>query len=127
MKRLKFPLYLTDKNELIGTLIFTVLFAIIFLNIYIPTSATAWFELGRSIYFFMSVGFISLSALILVISRIIMYRTRLFTTMNFTKYLIWVIAEILLLTLFYTIVTFTLIEREKFDFIKISLKAISVV
>lgn len=127
MKGLKFPLYLTDKNELIGTLIFTVLFAIVFLNIYIPTSATAWFELGKSIYFFMSVGFISLSALILVVSRIIMYRTRLFTKMNFTKYFIWIFIEIILLTLFYTIVTFTLIERESFNFISISLKSISVV
>ena len=49
------PEFLLGKNQMLGTVTFSVLFAIVFLNIYIPFSDTAWFRLGDSIFFLFTV------------------------------------------------------------------------
>ncbi len=110
------PTYLTGKNELIGTIIFTVLFAVVFLNIYTPISSTTWFALNRSMFFFITLGFISLATLILVVSRILMFRTRNKFKLNYLQYIIWAIVEVLLIALFYTYITCYAIDGIERDF-----------
>lgn len=109
----KIPHYLTGKNELIGTIVFTVLFAIVYLNIYSPESNTTWFELDRSIYFFVTLGFITLATLILVVSRIIMYRTRNAIKLNYLEYVLWALGEVAVISLFYTYITYYLLELDE--------------
>ena len=58
------PEYFLEKTQLTGTVTFAVLFAIVFLNIYIPFSDTAWFQLGDSVFFLFTAGFIAISILI---------------------------------------------------------------
>ena len=72
----KLPRYLLGKYQLIGTVTFSVLFAVVFLNIYIPFSDTAWFGLGDSEMFRHTVVFIAVSILILICSRMLMYRSK---------------------------------------------------
>ena len=73
------PEYFLEKTQLTGTVTFAVLFAIVFLNIYIPFSDTAWFQLGDSVFFLFTAGFIAISILILVASRILMYYSKQWT------------------------------------------------
>ena len=73
MKNLKLPEYLLGKYQLIGTVTFSVLFALVFLNIYIPFSDTAWFGLGDSVMFLLTLAFAFAVILFLVASRMLMY------------------------------------------------------
>ena len=101
----KIPAYLLGKYQLIGTITFSVLFAIVFLNIYIPFSETAWFELGDSVMFSLTLIFTAVSILILIISRMLMYRSKKTFELTYAGYSIWCTAEIALICLFYTWLT----------------------
>ena len=105
----KLPKYLLGKYQLIGTVTFSVLFAVVFLNIYIPFSETAWFALGDSAAFFHTVVFIAVSILILICSRMLMYKTRSKYEMTFVGYILWCILEVVAITGFYTLFTVNVI------------------
>ena len=98
----KLPGYLLGKYQLIGTVTFSVLFAVVFLNLYIPFSETAWFELGDSAMFSMTLVFITISILILICSRMLMYRSKSVYEMTYLAYIIWCAGEILTISGFYT-------------------------
>lgn len=106
MKIHKLPGYLLGKYQLIGTVTFSVLFAVVFLNIYIPFSDTAWFGLGDSVMFLLTIAFIAISILILIVSRLLMYRSKRYFEMSYIAYIIWCIAEIVAVCAFYTWLTF---------------------
>lgn len=101
----KLPRYLLGKYQLIGTETFSVLFALVFLNIYIPFSDTAWFGLGDSVMFLLTVVFVAVAILILICSRIIMYKTRNIFSLTYASYTIWCLLEIAAVCSFYTWLT----------------------
>ena len=101
----KLPPYLLGKYQLIGTVTFSVLFAIVFLNIYIPFSDTAWFGLGNSVTFITTVIFAAISILVLIMSRMMMYRAKRIVDISYLGYIIWCIMEIVLICLFYSRMT----------------------
>ena len=101
----KLPQYLLGKYQLVGTVTFSVLFSIVFLNIYIPFSDTAWFGLGDSVMFLLTLVFISSAILTLIISRILMYRSKSLFEMTYGVYIIWCILEIMTVCGFYTWLT----------------------
>lgn len=99
------PDYFLEKTQLTGTVTFAVLFAIVFLNIYIPFSDTAWFQLGDSAFFLFTAGFIAVSILILVASRILMYYSKRWFRMTYLAYVLWCLLEVVLICIFYTFIT----------------------
>ncbi len=101
----KLPSYLLGKYQLIGTVTFSVLFAVIFLNIYIPFSDTAWFGLGDSVMFMLTLVFIAVAILTLVISRTLMYKSKSIFEMTYLSYTLWCMIEIILICSFYTWLT----------------------
>lgn len=101
----KVPSYLLGKSQIIGTITFSVMFAIIFLNIYIPFSDTAWFGLGQSDMFSGTLIFVFVSIMTLIISRTLMYRTKRLFELSYLEYILWCIAEIVLIGAFYTNLT----------------------
>lgn len=98
----KIPGYLLGKYQLIGTVTFSVLFAVVFLNIYIPFSDTAWFGLGDSAMFAHTVLFIGGSILLLILSRMLMYRSKGVMELTYLAYTFWCMCEILAIAGFYT-------------------------
>ena len=106
------PKYLLEKHQLTGTVTFAVLFAIVFLNLYIPFSDTAWFRLGNSVFFLFTAGFIAISILFLVASRVLMYKTRHLFEMRVVQYALWCIAEVVVICLFYTFVTLDVVRPD---------------
>lgn len=104
----KIPQYLLGKNQLIGTVTFSVLFALVFLNIYIPFSDTAWFGLGESKMFGRTIIFIASSVATLILSRILMYQTKDFLELTYFEYAAWCLVEIMLITGIYTWITIDL-------------------
>ncbi|MCM1199546.1 MAG: LytTR family transcriptional regulator, partial [Clostridium sp.] len=71
----------------------------------IPFSDTAWFRLGDSVFFLFTAGFIALSILILILSRVLMYHARKWFRMTYLIYVLWSIAEVVMICSFYTFVT----------------------
>ena len=98
----KLPKYLLGKYQLIGTVTFSVLFAVVFLNIYIPFSETAWFALGDSAMFLHTLAFIATSILMLICSRMLMYRSKSVFEMTYMSYILWCLMEISVISGFYT-------------------------
>lgn len=105
MNRFKVPEYLLGKYQLIGTVTFSVLFALVFLNIYIPFSDTAWFGLGDSVMFLLTLSFAFMVILLLVVSRVLMYKSKSLFEMTYPSYIIWSISEIIIVSLIYTRLT----------------------
>lgn len=101
----KLPRYLLGKYQLIGTVTFSVLFALVFLNIYIPFSDTAWFGLGDSVMFLLTIVYAAVAIFTLVISRVLMYRTRNLFSMTYLGYTLWCLLEIHVVCGFYTWLT----------------------
>ncbi|MBO5471430.1 MAG: LytTR family transcriptional regulator [Bacteroidales bacterium] len=110
MKNQKLPGYLLGKYQLIGTVTFAVLFAVVFLNIYIPFSDTAWFGLGNSVMFIRTVIFVAVSILILIASRMLMYRSKTLFEMTYVGYTLWCIMEIMTISAVYTVLTVDVTE-----------------
>lgn len=106
----KLPPYLLGKYQLIGTVTFSVLFAILFLNIYIPFSQTAWFGLGGSDLFIKTLTFIFTGIFLLIISRILMYRSMSLFEMTYLGYTLWCISEIVAVAGLYTWISVSIDE-----------------
>lgn len=105
----KLPEYLLGKYQLIGSITFSVLFAVVFLNLYIPFSDTAWFALGDSVMFFRTLIFALVSILFLIISRILMYKSKKLFDLTYLTYTIWCVIEIISIVTFYTWLTFEIL------------------
>lgn len=103
----KFPNYLLGKYQLICTITFAVLCALVFLNIYIPFSDTAWFVLGAgdTRTFFFTLTFVFSSVMSLIISRVLMYRSKVFFEMSYLNYILWCVVEIMVVGGIYTWIT----------------------
>ena len=101
----KLPGYLLGKYQLIGTVTFSVLFAIVFLNVYIPFSETAWFRLGDSVMFLLTAVYILSAVILLIFSRVLMYRIKKSFEQTYLTYILWCIAEIIAVCGIYTWLT----------------------
>ena len=113
----KLPGYLLGKYQLIGTVTFSVLFALVFLNIYIPFSDTAWFGLGNSMMFVQTLVFAAASIALLIISRMLMYKTRSLFELTYIEYVGWCFLEIAAIAGLYTWLTTNAIANETIEII----------
>lgn len=99
----KIPAYLTEKQNIVRLILFTAVFALVFINIYSPFNVETWYNISRLQLFLYSSGVILTGVLVVVISRIIMYHAvKRGMQLLIYQYLIWVIAEVLSMALFYT-------------------------
>ena len=99
----KIPEYLNEKENLIRLIVYTALFALVFINIYQPFGSRNWFPVSEIIFFVFSSLVILTGVLVVVISRIIMYRYTRKHDLLLWQYIIWVVAEIVAMALFYSL------------------------
>lgn len=121
----KLPEYLLGKYQLVGTVTFSVLFALVFMNISIPFSDTAWFGLGDSVTFLLTLIYATIVILTLVISRILMYKTKPAFEMTYLMYIIWCTIEIIFICWIYTKLTVDLIGIENETSMDVFLRSIT--
>lgn len=112
MKNHKLPGYLLGKYQLIGTVTFAVLFALVFLMLYIPFSDTAWFGLGGSVMFLLTIFYAAASILSLIVSRMLMYRSKRMFELTYAGYIVWCSMEIAFVCALYTYLTVEFIPVE---------------
>ena len=106
------PAYLRERYQLLGTVTFAALFSVVFLMVSIPFSNNAWFRLGNSTFFGFTSLFAFVSLLILIVSKVVMYKTRNAFPMTYTQYTAWCLGEIVLITILYTLFTVTIARPE---------------
>ena len=100
------PRYLLEKHQIWTTVVYTALFSLVFILVSIPFSSNAWFELGASEAFFYTLAFILISALIIILSRALLHRCRTLKRFSILAYSLWVVAEVVAVSLLYTFFTF---------------------
>jgi DNA-binding LytR/AlgR family response regulator len=97
------PEYLVEKRNITRLILFTSLFALVFINIYSPFGANKWYDVSDLEFLFYSSLVILTGVLVVVISRIVMYRVCLKKRINILQYLVWILTEIMLMALFYSL------------------------
>lgn len=99
----KLPVYLTEKGNIVTTILFTAGFALLFLNLYTPFGVATWFDVSRPTLWLYSSGVILAGVLVVAVSRIVMYHyVKRGRYLLIWHYLVWVAAEILAMALFFT-------------------------
>ena len=105
MKRYVIPDYLRGKYELTATVTFTAFFSMFFMLLSIPFSHNVWFALGSSRAFGLTVAFYLSSLLLIILSKRVMYATRGLWQMTWPQYILWNLAEVLLICLLYALIS----------------------
>lgn len=118
------PPYLNEKRNIVRLILFTSLFALVFINIYFPFGADRWFNLTKLEFLTYSSLVILTGVLVVVISRIIMYNICRRTSISTWQYLLWIMAEIMFMALFYAIFEKFVLKdiREITDLVKLSFR-----
>ena len=118
------PAYLNEKANIVRLIIFTSLFALIFINIYAPFGANKWYDVTPLVFFTFSSFTILTGVLVVVISRMIMYKVSKTATIKIWHYLFWIFCEILSMSLFYALFQKAVLKDPRFfsDLAQSSLK-----
>jgi len=110
----KLPGYLTEKGNIVTTILFTAGFALLFLNLYTPFGVATWFEASKPTLLLYASGVILAGVLVVAVSRIIMYHfVRRGGTFRIWHYLVWVAAEILAMALFFTLFEVVILDDQR--------------
>ena len=104
------PKFLLNKRYLTVSVFFILTFSVLFMAIYSPFSSTAWFSLTNLEDFGITAAFYIVALSIMSISKLIMYNSQ--NRINFTlwKYIIWIVAEVIIISIFYTHFTYVFIH-----------------
>ncbi len=99
------PRYLLSKYQLIWTVTFSALFSLVVILLTVPVATNAWFNLDLGSAFLFTVAFLVLALSLVIVSKVIM--NRFHNSVNFTifSYIVWCLAEIVLIALLYTFFT----------------------
>ncbi len=109
------PEHLNRKGNIISLVLFTAAFALIFINVYAPFGADSYLKLSGIRLFLYSSFVILTGMLVVVVSRVIMYLYSKNYSLNYWRYIVWVIAEILVMSFVYCIyVKFILADERDF-------------
>ncbi|HNX89268.1 MAG TPA: LytTR family DNA-binding domain-containing protein [Paludibacteraceae bacterium] len=100
------PAYLYEKGNIIRLILFTALFALLFINIFQPFGSRNWYpEVSDFNYFVFSSLIILTGMLVVVISRMFMLYFVRAHSINFWQFSVWILFEILAMSLFYALFT----------------------
>ena len=108
-KNREIPKFLLDKRYLLGSVAFVFTFSILFMAVYSPFSMTAWFNLEESGNLGMTTTFYTVALSIMLMSKVLMQQAQNKINFTFHRYILWVIAEIIIISLFYTYFTLVFI------------------
>ncbi len=118
------PKFLLDKRYLFGSVIFVMTFSFLFMAIYTPFSNTAWFDVTNRLDLGMTVTFYIVAVAIMLVSKMLMNSLQHRIRFTYMLYLLWVVAEIVVISLFYTYFTAVYIKPAEYMLSDILLKAL---
>src|ERR1035437_8260636 len=102
----KIPAYIYEKGNILRLIFFTAIFALLFINIFQPFGSRNWYpNVSQFKYFFFSSLIILIGMLVVVVSRFVMLSYVKKRTITYWRYALWVLVEILAMSLFYSLFT----------------------
>lgn len=118
------PSYLIEKSNIVKLILFTAGFALVFINFYSPFGVDSWMDITRWELLAYSSLVILTGVLVVVISRILMYRYTRRKSLNHWQYFGWIASEIFFMAFFYTWFEQIFLKGNKFvlDVYKITLQ-----
>lgn len=106
------PRYLISSKYIWAMITFIVLFSALFMIVYEPYSLAVWFTTDDTLKFSFTILFYVASIVVLIISRSVMYSLQDRLRITITRYIWWIMAENLVISLLYTWITTTLFPIE---------------
>lgn len=98
------PKYINEKSKIVKLVALTAVFALVFINIYKPFGSKNWYpNVSEFMYLVYTSLIILTGVLVVIISRLIMYLYSRKHEISYINYVVWVLTEILSMSLFYTI------------------------
>ncbi len=118
----KIPEYFISKKNITNLILFTAGFALLFINIYSPFDVKNWFglQLKSQELFFYSSLIILTGVLVVVVSRVLLYQYNKKTIRtSLISFLFIIAAEVISMSLFYTIYEATFIKNDNRSFVEV--------
>ena len=116
----KIPAYLYDKSNITRLILLTACFALLFINIFKPFGSRDWYKISDLKFFIFASLIVLVGMLVVVISRLIMLAYVKKHTISYLQYGLWVLSEILSMSMFYALFTkFIPKENVNRDFLQI--------
>ncbi len=116
----KVPVYMYEKNNIIRLILLTAIFALLFINIFKPFGSRVWYKISDFKFFIFASLIVLVGMLVVVISRLIMLSYIKKHTFTYLNYGVWVLTEILAMSMFYALFTkFIPAENADRDFLQI--------
>ena len=112
MKTGEIPKFLVSRRYISMEISFTVIFSILFMLIYKPFSIAVWFSTDDTLRFGFTIIFYMAAIVILILSRSLMNIIQDRLKITSLTYTWWLMAENLLISLLYTIITISLFPTE---------------
>ncbi len=122
-KNIEIPKFILNKQYLVGSVLFVLTFSILFMAIYAPFSNTAWFSIYSMDKLGMTVAFYLVALSILFISKLIMHSIQDRISFTYTKYILWIMGEVVAISLFYTYFTWLFVGTPNGPIYIIALRA----
>ena len=104
-KNAEIPKFILNKQYLTGSVLFILTFSILFMAIYAPFSNTAWFSIHSMNRLGMTMAFYIVALSILFISKLAMHSMQDRIRFTYIKYALWIMCEVVAISLFYTYFT----------------------
>ncbi|MFA6832181.1 MAG: LytTR family transcriptional regulator DNA-binding domain-containing protein [Bacteroidaceae bacterium] len=104
-KGMRVSSYMTSNKNNIKLILFTAVFSLCFINIYRPFDSTKWYNISSFYYFVYSSLLVLTGILVIAASRYAMSRFIKRNKLHNIEYFLWVVVEILILSIIYTIYT----------------------
>ncbi len=120
----KIPDFLIEKKNIVRMVLFTALFALAFINFYAPFSIETQFNVTDLQLFFYSSLVILTGVLVVVISRILLYRYSRKNNVTYLQYALWIMGEIICMTIVYSVLDKYVVQdpRNMESILRITLK-----
>ena len=101
------PSYLLETNNVVRMILFTTVYSLVFINIFRPFNSETWIHNNNSANYFMYSSLMVLIGMVLVsLSRVIMNLVVKKVQITFPDYIIWMVSDAVLLSIFYTFIAY---------------------
>ena len=101
------PSYLLEKNNVVRMILFTTVYSLVFINIFRPFNSETWIPNNNSTNYFMYSSLMVLIGMVVVsLSRVIMNLVVKKVQITFPDYVIWLVSDAVILSVFYTFIAY---------------------
>lgn len=101
------PSYLLETNNVVRMILFTTVYSLVFINIFRPFNSETWIHNINSTNYFMYSSLMVLIGMVVVsLSRVIMNLVVKKVQLTFPDYVIWLVSDAVILSIFYTFIAY---------------------